>query len=159
MSRNLGGGSVMIWAAFCTAGKSEIAWIQTKMNSQNYINLLEDGLISMSEKYFQDDCIFQQDNAAIHTAGIVKQWFADKNFELLDWPARSPDLNPIENLWGSIARKVYKNGKQFNNVLELKEAIREAWTSIPRIELENLVRSMPKRLFEVTTNRVGSTHY
>jgi hypothetical protein len=46
-----------------------------------------------------ENAIFQQDNASIHMSGHSLVWFAEKNIPLLDWPARSPDLNPIENLW------------------------------------------------------------
>ena len=42
---------------------------------------------------------FQQDNAPCHTALSIKQYINEKGFNLMPWPARSPDLNPIENLW------------------------------------------------------------
>ena len=51
--------------------------------------------------------IFQRDNATVHTAKVVKSYFAANNIPLLEWPARSPDMNIIENLWGDVARVVY----------------------------------------------------
>lgn len=78
-----------------------------------------------------EDIVFQQDNASIHTAGHTRQFLRERNIPLLDWPACSPDLNPIENLWGWLARRVYSNGKQFANVNDLKSAIRVAWGQIP----------------------------
>ena len=44
------------------------------------------------------------------------------NLKVLKWPARSPHLNPIENVWGVLAREVYSNGKQYFSVQELKDA-------------------------------------
>ena len=54
---------------------------------------------------------FKQDNAAIHTFKLTKDWFKTKNIEVFDWPTKSPDLNPIESLWGILSR-VYKNKRQ-----------------------------------------------
>jgi len=59
--------------------------------------------------------IFQQDNAPIHASKETKTWLDLKKINLLEWPAYSPDLNPIENVWGIMARRVYANGKQYTN--------------------------------------------
>ncbi len=52
------------------------------------------------------DFIFQQDLAPAHTAKSSKSWLNDHGVGVLDWPANSPDLNPIENLWGIVKRKM-----------------------------------------------------
>jgi len=52
------------------------------------------------------DFIFQQDLVPAHTAKSTKTWFNDHGITVLDWPANSPDLNPIENLWGIAKRKM-----------------------------------------------------
>ena len=62
-----------------------------------------------------NNVIFQQDNAAIHTSKLTKDWFKTKNIEVLDWPTKSPDLNPIENLWGIVSRRLHKNKCQFED--------------------------------------------
>ena len=67
----------------------------------------------------------------------------------MKWPAKSPDLNPIENLWGILARHLYKNGRQYNSITELTAAIKESWDSIPDETLKNLVNSMQKRFIMV----------
>ncbi|TKR73972.1 hypothetical protein L596_021207 [Steinernema carpocapsae] len=87
--------------------------------------------------------ILQQDNASIHTSRSTKQWLDIKNIEVLDWPARSPDLNPIKNLWRILVRSVYANGNQYRTVEELKNAILKAWNEVPTEVLLNLARSMP----------------
>lgn len=148
-SRNFGGGSIMVWAGFSMRGKTPIAKITTRMNSKKYIEMLEDILIPYSEDVMDGDFVFQQDNAAIHVSRLSRAWFEEKNIELLDWPARSPDLNPIENLWGIMARQVYDGGRQFSTVQELEVAIKNTWREINVKTLETLVNSMPDRVFNV----------
>ena len=126
MSRNFGGGSVMVWSAFHYESKAPICFITTRMNSEKYVDLLENVLIQFIEDSGVNNPTFQQDNAPIHTARHSKIWFEEKNIKLLKWPACSPDLNPIENLWGELARRTYSNNKQYQNALELKNGIKSA---------------------------------
>ena len=159
MSRNFGGGSVMVWAAFSYTGKTPMCFISTKMNSDRYIELLDNVLIEFMENFMQEDCIFQQDNAAIHVSKLSKAWFDHRNITLMKWPARSPDLNPIENLWGILSRKIYANGKQFDTVASLKSSIKKAWEEIDPNVLSKLIDSMPSRIFSVIENKGASTKY
>jgi hypothetical protein len=93
--------------------------------------------------------IFQQDNASIHTSRMVKDWFLANNVTVMDWPALSPDLSPIENIWGIMVQRVYACGRQYDCVQHLKVAIQHAWDSLTLEELQKLVNSMPKRCVEV----------
>jgi transposase len=68
--------------------------------------------------------------------------FIEHQVETLPWPAKSPDLNPIENVWGLLARAVYPNGKQYNDQNELKSAIILEWTNISQEYLQRLIDSM-----------------
>ncbi len=63
-------------------------------------------LPSADKLYGDADFIFEQDLAPAHTAKGTKSWFNDHGVTVLDWPANSPDLTPIENLWGIVKRKM-----------------------------------------------------
>ena len=77
----------------------------------------------------------------------------------MDWPACSPDCNPIENLWEIMVRRIYMNNRQYNSVRDLKEAVVAAWEEIDEDTTTNLVQSMPDRMFEVIVNAGGSTKF
>ena len=122
------------------------------MNSQDYIDLLEISLLEHGEELMGE-------NATIHNSKLTKAWFREKNIHVMEWPACSPDLNPIENLWGILSRKVYENGKQFEYTLDLKIYIREAWNEISIETIQNLVTSMSSCIFEVIKNSGSNTKY
>ena len=67
----------------------------------------------------------------------------------MDWAAKSPDLNPIENLWGVLASRVYRDMRQFTTLHDLKARIVDEWCNLETPFLQNLVKSMPKRFVEV----------
>jgi hypothetical protein len=154
-----GGGSVMVWAGFGYRGITDIFFINQKMKSHDYQEMLRQQLLPVANDIGGQNWILQQDNASIHNSRSTKNWFSEQHILVLDWPSRSPDLNPIENLWGILVRSVYKNGRQFNSVSELKAAIKKAWTEIPDETLQKLVNSMRNRIFEVVLNKGGHTHY
>ncbi|OXA39388.1 Transposable element Tc3 transposase [Folsomia candida] len=157
--RQSGGGSVMIWAAFGSKGRSNVAFIKGTMDSTGYTKMLQEHLLKFGAKMGGRKWIFQQDNASIHSSRFTKDYFLQKKIRVLDWPSKSPDLNPIENFWGILVREVYKNGKQYDNVNQLKTAISTAWVKVEKATLQKLVDSMPNRIFQVISEAGGSTKY
>uniref|UniRef100_A0A8R1IAX8 Tc1-like transposase DDE domain-containing protein n=1 Tax=Caenorhabditis japonica TaxID=281687 RepID=A0A8R1IAX8_CAEJA len=73
--------------------------------------------------------------------------------------SQSPDLNPIENVWGLLARAVYRHGKQFQTVGELEDAVTEEWDKLQSSYLESLTQSMSNRLCQVMQKFGGPTSY
>ncbi|CAK9832681.1 Transposable element Tc3 transposase [Anthophora retusa] len=157
--RNFGGGSVMIWACFSARGKNSIAFISHKMNSTNYTNMLDNYLIPFWTEHHNENLIFMQDNASIHKSTHALRWFCDNNIPLLDWPARSPDINPIENLWGILVRRIFSDNRTYSNVNELKHAIVETWNNIEENIVKNLISSMPNRIFDIIRGGGNTINY
>ncbi|KAI5176534.1 hypothetical protein NEFER02_2249 [Nematocida sp. LUAm2] len=151
--------SVMIWGAFNFHGKSEIYFFDENINSTNYKRALRSNLIPFMRSQHEHELIFQQDNARPHVSTATLNWIEEHGIETLDWPAFSPDLNPIENLWGILVQRVYANGRCYDTVEELKESIEYEWANIEKWILESLSQSMKDRMFAVMLANGSNTKY
>jgi hypothetical protein len=149
---------IMVWAMFWGTGKRSELYIidrdfESKKNgysAASYIEVLD----AMLPGHYTDDLYFMQDNALIHTAKKVKQWFEDNGIDTSDWPPYSPDLNPIENAWAALKTKVAEmfpevwaaKGKTEQDRENMEEALKKAWLALPDELFEELVQSMPRRI-------------
>ena len=86
-----------------------------------------------------------------HTSRIAKEFLQKNVPAVMDWPSKSPDLNPIENLWAVVKRNVEK--RKPKNLSELEEFLVEEWNNIPDSLLISLVDSMKQRCREVIERR------
>ena len=106
--------------------------------------------------------IFQQDGASPQRAKTVKAWLASEDIEVLKWPARSPDLSPIENLWNMLKEEIGPlNHIGPNQKEELTQVVTEAWERLrnkPRF-LTRLYGSMKRRMLEVIAKKGAQTKY
>ena len=87
--------------------------------------------------------IFQHDNSWIHTFHLATKWLEDRKIKVLSWPAHSPDLNPIENVWSMVKTKLYDRDTEFQGVNELWDRALEIWKNeIPVDHIKNVIESM-----------------
>lgn len=151
--------SVMVWGAISYYGAIDIVFLQGKQNSKKYLQLLKDEYNKIDTVMSPHQWIFQQDNAPIHTAFEISEWFEQKKVEVLSWPSCSPDLNIMENVWSWLTRQIYVGGQEFNNKQDLIKAIDKAWKNLDLNFIRSLYDSMPNRIFEIIRNNGKFTHY
>lgn len=151
------GVSLMVWACFADYYISPLAPLHGAQDKDAYGGVLRDYLQPFYKNLplrIKNGFIFQQDNAPIHTAHVIKAWLADQDFLTMNWPPNSPDMNPIEHLWfclKGILHKRYPDTAVIRGGPErvkqvLEERLSEVWQDISRETLEGLVKSMPARV-------------
>ncbi len=95
--------SVMIWAAMSSAGVGPLCFLKSSVKAAIYQEILEHFMLAFADKLDGDaDFILQKHLAPTHTAKGTKSWFNDYSSTVLEWPANSPDLNPID--YGVLSR-------------------------------------------------------
>ncbi|GFX43301.1 transposable element Tcb1 transposase [Trichonephila clavipes] len=103
--------------------------------------------------------IFQQDKVLPHGARIVQRFFVNHQIELLPWPARSPDLSPIENMWSMVAQRLAQITYPASTPDQLWQRVEAAWSAVPQEHIQSLFESMPRRVAAVISNNGGYSGY
>jgi transposase len=131
-------------------------------SAQSYKQALTKGLLP----HWRRSQLFMQDNARVHTAAVTRHFLNQHHIKPIDWPAYSPDLNPIEHLWWYLKKSMYRRYPQYNNHSRaeeewdgLCEALKQCWRSIPSKLIKRLILSMPRRLHACSRARGWQTKY
>lgn len=151
---------IMIWGCMSSKGTGKLCILNTTVNANVYCEILEHFLIPTIEEQFDAEnipVIFQDDNARCHRGRAVQAYLRSINVKTMAWPAQSPDMNPIENVWRELKKRVEYMKPTTKD--ELLAAIQHCWKEIDAEFCQKLVESMPKRITEVIKARGGATKY
>jgi hypothetical protein len=100
---------------------------------------------------------YQQDNASPHNAGTSRAWFHTHGVDLIDFPPWSSDLNPIENLWSDLKRRVYAHHPK--TMEELEHWVAKEWVATDLAYCKRTCLTLPNRLQLVRANKSHKISY
>lgn len=155
-----GGRNTAVWVfgAISMNGLSKLVVVRPHFNSTEYCQTLEEAILQSNRSHTY---VLYHDRYPPHTSRQTQTWMAQHNFQNVILPPKSPDLNPIENVWGIISREIFEGLKTYNSVESLVAAVQAAWD---RVQLDSrlrrrLVGSMPERLRAVTAAKGRKTKF
>lgn len=148
-------GKLQVWGCFTQYGHRVLVRIDERLNAAAYQDILREHLLPL--ELAENGMVFQQDNATCHSAATTARFLEENDVEVMPWPAQSPDLAPIENLWGYLQHRL--DQREIHSMNELWLAAQEEWHSIPQEVVDNVVNSMPRRLQLCIDARGNPTRY
>jgi transposase len=152
---------VNLWGCFCGRGLGYMYIFNENMDAKKLRAILDTHLLPSVRLYFQEDppepWSLMHDNAPQHKSQAVRKWLHDHGVTVLVMPPYSPDLNPIENLWYELARRVEKWNALTMEALQ--DAIAEEWKKTDVLFLSKLAKSMPARCKAVIEMQGDHTLY
>ena len=154
-----GGGSIMVWAGFSAHHRTPLHHVQGNLNGQRYRDeILRPHAVPMLRRIGQG-AVYQDDNAGPHLAGLVDDFLAWSGVVRMDWPACSPDLNPIEHFWDHLERQVRENRPLPATLPALLGLLQQEWLAIPQAVLRRYAMSVRRRCVDCMGSGGGYTHY
>ena len=152
---------VSAWACFSGHGLGYMYIFNENMDAKLLQGILGTHLIESAELHFDiehaEQWWFLQDNAPQHKSVLVRTWLFNNGIQCIDFPPYSPDLNPIENLWANLARRVEEF--QCDSMEELQDVVAEEWKNTDKELLRTLARSMPERCQAVIEAKGDHTRF
>ena len=113
---------------FTSQGTTPLVRLQTRVKAQIYKNIVQDHVVPIIQNSGFDRATFMQDNSPCHKAKVVMSYLTEQDFEIMDWPPQSPDLNPTENLWKTLGVKVMERNP--TNTEDLWVKLQEEWSKL-----------------------------
>jgi hypothetical protein len=132
--------AVTVWGGISNLGLTPLVSVSGNISAIKYREILEEGLLLSNIVTNNLPYVLQLDNDRPHTATYTRDWFTRNHVTVMEWPAASLDLNPIENVWQIMEDRVEKI--QPDNITDWKVTIMETWMGLDQNYTDSLVESM-----------------
>ena len=155
-----GGGSVMVWGGISMEGRTDLYRLENgSLTAIRYRDEILEPMVRPYAGAVGPGFLLMHDNARPHVARVCRQYLEDEGIDTIEWPSRSPDLNPIEHLWDIMFQSIRRRQVAPQTLQELTDALRQIWEDIPQDTIRRLIRSMPRRCQACIQARGGHTRY
>ena len=151
----------MVWGCLSHDDKMDLVTIQGRLTGERYIHdVLEPVVVPHFEKHpLATRPVYMDDNARPHRSRAVTAYFQGNAIESLPWPARSPDLNPLEHIWDILGRQIQKMDPPPQTLDELEAALHREWRQLTSHQIRRLTGGMRRRVEAVIRTRGGFIRY
>ncbi|GFS74692.1 transposable element Tcb2 transposase [Trichonephila clavipes] len=145
-SVRFGGGGVLVYGSISIDGHTYLYIIRDGPLTalQNSDEILRPIVVPYAAA-IGDDFILMDDNCRPHRANQVEDFLFEEGIVRMEWPACSPDMNPIDHIWDAVGRRVAGHQPPPQTFQELERALLEEWDRIPQLVFNSLIDSMPQR--------------
>src|SRR5579871_870770 len=151
---------VHIYGCFSEEGFGNIYCFIDNLNAELLCTIYKTTLLPSARKFFGRDnhsWFLQEDNDPKHTSGKAESWRDEHQVKRISWPAQSPDLNPMENVWAVLKANI--SNYKLTSVKDLIRIIKKEWKALDNIFAKNLVVSMKNRITMLLSNKGDHIYY
>lgn len=154
-----GGGSLMFWGGIMWGRRTPLVVMEGAVSALRYMNDILRPIVQPYRQHIGEAFVFMDDNSRPHRAHLVNEFLQDNDIARLEWPACSPDMNPIEHAWDMLKRAVYGRIDPPTTLRDLRRIVVEEWDNLDQQCLDELVDSMPRRIQACINARGRATGY
>ncbi|GFW05221.1 transposable element Tcb2 transposase [Trichonephila clavipes] len=141
-----GGRGVLVWGGIMLGSRTDLHIFDAgSVNGTRYCNEILLPYVRLFRGAMGLQFLFMDDNAPCHRTVATEQLLESEDIERMDWPARSPDLNPIEHVWDFLGRRLAARTLPPVTIRELRLALQDEWAAMPQQLIDTLILSMGRR--------------
>ncbi|GFX34378.1 transposable element Tc3 transposase [Trichonephila clavipes] len=137
-----GGRGVLVWGGIILGSRTDLHIFDAgSVNGTRYCNEILLPYVRLFRGAMGVQFLFMDDNAPCHRIVAAEQLLESEEIERMDWPARSPDLNPIEHVWYFLVRRLAARTLPLVTIRELRLALQDEWAAMPQQLIDTLILS------------------